>query len=355
MVFHTKLGTNAGEIGNNLEMLKNAFKSGEEFYIGDYLDTADNFMLHKGRLYIADKYNKCISIFSLVSNKLIDTIPNKGKDYSFDRPFQFIINKYGERFVLASVETNIENITEDYNNYYIYKFSPDNDFLYRIGEEGINSKGMYYPFRIDYDQYDNIYAYYKILDTNSQSWIVKRFSSSGELNFIFDSRYILQTSEINNEDFNVNITDIYNMKNDERLLLYTEYDNIREPQHVLTNNVYFNSVDFYSILQNTITSNIIFSETFIDQILGITSEDVIVFYSFDEKYKLVRFRFINPKSTDKAGKEEIFYAPIISFPYVLIGYIIDENGEIYTAVVKDNEYFILLHWKKNRAYSQLMG
>ena len=65
MVFHTELGTDEGQIGSNLEMLKNAFENDEEFYIGDYLDTADNFMLYKDNLYVADTGNHRVQLFKL--------------------------------------------------------------------------------------------------------------------------------------------------------------------------------------------------------------------------------------------------------------------------------------------------
>ncbi len=147
-----------------------------------------------------------------------------------------MLNKYGEIFVLAA-QTNSSSSTNGNNDsvYYIYKFGVDGDFIYRLGVNGVNSGPMIYPDRIDVDLFDNLYVYFKNYNENSEYWIIKRFSPSGELGFEFNTRYVILTNVVGNETYFGQIGDIYNLKNDERLLIYSSYRIIkRNNQELVT-------------------------------------------------------------------------------------------------------------------------
>jgi len=366
IVFYAHLGTETNEIGSNIPLLTNYYSNSSEVFISDYIDTIRSFDIFRDKLYLADKYNRRISVFPLKgggeeSKGFI--IPSSGDGYSFNIPFQVILNKYGEIFVVAS-QSNIEakydtnfisndpnlidtNAIKGSNNYYIYKFSPEGKFVYVIGNNGIHSEPMVYPERIDTDLFDNLYAYYKTYDGDDPVWLVKRFSPSGELSFEFSTRYISATNIKGTNLYVGRVGDIYNLKNDERLIIYTDNYGIKNgiSNTGIPENTY-HSLDVYSILQNTITKNIFESTKLMDQFLKVTRDDILVLYSYVDKpqYRGIRFRFIDINSP--TTNEEIYYAPVLSDNTANFGFNVDNDGNIYSIVVKDNSYYILLKWIK---------
>lgn len=376
VVFYAPLGSGTNEIGNNLPLLTNNITNDTTFNIEEYLDVSSDIKIGKNRVLIADKYNRCVSLFPLSPAQPVNSpILSTGEGYSFGVPFQVTQNKYGEIYVVAAVsnymelagmrpvKTNWEDLqydengnvieNDDYPNssiqndklYYIYKFSPDGKFIYEIGENGIHTTPMSYPERIDIDQFDNIYAYFRDFDGDHQNWIVKRYSPSGELTFEFNTRYLASTNAIDDKVYYSRVSDIYNLKSDERLMVYSESMIIkRKGQEVKTPDDFFISLDVYSILQNSITRNLYRSKKQMDQFLGVTRDDILVLYSYDDRFKGVRFRFID--SSQSVQTEEVYYAPMLSRHYNHIRYFIDDNGNIYSLLVKDNAYYVLLRWKK---------
>jgi hypothetical protein len=363
VVFYAPLGTNVTEIGSNIPYLTNNISDDNSFSIGDNLDVPTGVQISRNRFYIADKYNRRVSVFPLVKGPTNNNfIPPTGNGYSFGIPYQVLLNKYGEIFVLASVSnftpdfntrTNEDGTIEllktkettNYFQYYIYKFSPEGKFIFQIGENGIHSGPMEYPERMDIDLFDNLYAYYKDYENDRASWVVKRYSPSGELSFEFNTKYISPTNTVGDRTYIGLVSDVYNLKNDERLMIYTEYYLIKKGMKLLeTPDEFYHSIDVYSILQNAITRNVMNTKKYLDEFNCITKDDILVLYSYDEKYKGVRFRFLDIGSENR--KEEVYYAPVISDNYVHIQYYVDDSGQIYSFIVKDNAYFVILKWRK---------
>jgi hypothetical protein len=357
IVFCTSIGQEINDIGSNFPLLSN-FYTNSEIITGDYLDIPNSMDIFKDRIYIADKYNKRVIVFPLngVSSNVF-YLGQTGEGYSFDIPFQVVLNKYGEIYVLAS-QSNIEyknetnelidpdftdtNDIKPYGNFYIYKFSPEGKFIYSIGNNGIHSEAMIYPERIDIDLFDNLYAYYKVYEKDNTVWMVKRFSPSGELSFEFSTKYISSTNIRDGKPYVGRVADIYNLKNDERLVINTDYykvaTNSGRPEDT------YHSLDVYSILQNAITKNIFEQKRYMDQFLKVTRDDILVLYSYDYKNHGVRFRFIDINSPTK--NEEVYYAPVLSQNCANFGFFVDDDGRIYSLLVKDNTNFVILRWIK---------
>lgn len=360
VVFYAPLGTNYAEIGSNLPILQ-ALYSNEDVISGDFMDVPTSLYLFKNKLYVADKYNNRISIFQIGGSEATNTfIPPVGDGYSYGTPFQVILNKYGEIYALVS-DSNRNNKVElstnedetitvkkgdtNVSRYYIYKFSNDGKFIYAIGDDGIHSSPMNYPDRIDVDLFDNVYAYFKSYNNDREEWVVKRFSPSGELTFEFNTKYVATTNTVSDKVYIGRISDIYNLKNDERLMIYSENHIIkRKDKPIETPDEFYISLDVYSVLQNAITKNIMQSKKNMDDFISITKDDIVVLFSYDDKYNGIRFRFIDIGSPNL--NEEVYYAPVLSEHYVHVGYFLDDHGEIYSIVVKDDGYFVLLRWRK---------
>jgi hypothetical protein len=343
-VFHTTLGEELNEVGSNLPLLKMTMNEDESYLFESYIDIPDSFQIFRNKLYIADKYNRRISVFNLSMNPITNMIiPNKSADYEFGIPFQVALNKYGEIFVLASESTNSD--PTNYEQYYIYKFSFEGKFIYRLGVNGINSAPMEYPDRIDIDLFDNLYVYHRDYSDDYLKWQVNRFSTSGEMNFSFNTKYISMTNQTGNKTYAGQISDVYNLKNDERMLFYMNYYLIEDDgKKIETPTDYYNSLNVYSILQNAITKNIFNSKQNIDGMLAITRDDEIVLYSYDDRNNAIRFRFIN--ISDAQIREEFHYAPNIAEFYPSTRHFIDPSGDIYSILIKDNAHFVLIRWKK---------
>jgi hypothetical protein len=47
-------------------------------------------------------------------------------------------------------------------------------------------------------------------------------------------------------------------------------------------------------------------------------------------------------------KESVYYAPDMSSYYGFLLYYMDNKGELYSIIVKDNAYYVVIHWLKKR-------
>lgn len=346
VIFRKELGSGITEVGSNKEMLEDLITDTEQFMIGDYLDVPFSAQIFRNKVYVADQYNEKIGIYPVMgtANSNITVIPDTGDGYAYQTPFQVALNKYGEIYSVAA-QTN-DNTNDMYSVYFVYKFSIEGNFLYRIGEEGVNSGPMAYPARIDTDLFDNLYVYHWDFADEKEKWIVERYSSSGEKNFEFDTRYISLTNRSAGNVYLGRISDVYNFKNDERLLLYTSYRIIeRDGEEVTTPDEYFNSLDIYSILQNAITENVFTDTEYVESILGITQDDQIVLFGYDSDLEAIRFRFINLSGSEE-DMTTVYYVPKLSSYYVHVGFFLDAKGELYSIIVQDNKYFNIVHWIK---------
>ncbi|MGC8765857.1 MAG: hypothetical protein ACP5QT_08260 [Brevinematia bacterium] len=355
VVFYAPLGTNYNEIGSNISEIKENC-SNQTLILNDYINVSTSFQIYRNRLYIADRYNKRITIFSLGEKDTnVSIIPNKGEGYEFDTPVSLVLNKYGEIYVLATVTNRLSNTmttnSELYENlFYVYKFSPSGKFIYCIGESGINSTPFGLIERIDIDLFNNLYVYVVRYDGDYKNYDVKRFSISGELTFEFDTKYIPRTNVINNETYIRLISSIFNLKNNERLIITSQNYMIgKDGKNVDTPSTFYNSVDVYSILRNSITKNIFKSKKHFEDVLAVTYDDVAVLYSYDERAKGIKFRFLDLSGTSE--KETVYYAPQLPSLYLNSGFFVDKNGEIYSTIVKDEKYFVIIRWKKVKSRS----
>ncbi len=346
-VFNAPLGSEPGQIGNNLLELQKSVSGDEAFLVRELLDVPNSIQIYRNKIYIADKYNRVVSVYQMnppYTTNLI--IPASGEGYSFGTPFQVILNKFGDIYVVAS-----ETLTNSEDNpfqYYIYKFSYDGDFLYRIGKGGQNTGPMAYPDRVDTDLFDNLYIYQKNVDEDQETWNVTRFSGSGELNFAFDTRYLSLTNVKKNKTYVSTIQGIYNMKNDEQLLVYNNHAIIkRGDQEVSTPNEFYHSLSLYSVLQNSIVKSLLESKTDIEGVLAVTEDDTLVLYSYREQAKGVRLRYVSFYG-DKI-KQESYFAPILPPEWNQNGFYIDPKGDIYSIIVKDMKHFVVLRWKKRKS------
>lgn len=346
-VFNAPLGSGPGQIGNNMEELQKSVSAEESFLVRELLDVPASIQIHRNKIYIADKYNRKISIFQMnPPYKLEMSIPSAGEGYSFGYPFQVILNKFGDIYVVAS--DSITNQDEDPMQYYIYKFSYDGEFLYRIGKGGQNTGPMAYPDRVDTDTFDNLYIYQKNVTEDYEAWDVTRFSGTGELNFAFGTRYLSLTNTKKNKTYVSTIQGIFNMKNDEQLLVYNNHALIkRGDQAVSTPNEFYHSLNLYSVLQNSIVSTLMESKTDIEGILAVTEDDTLVFYSYREQAKGVRLRYVS--FSGERMKQESYFARVLPAEWNHSGFYIDPKGDIYSIIVKDMKHFVVLRWKKRKS------
>lgn len=365
VLFYAPLGTNEMEIGSNQEEISD-YISNNMLVKNDFIDVPTSLQIFRDKLFVADRYNKRVSIFSLgnkETNYII--ISNKGNGYEFDTPVAVLVNKYGEIYILATITNkstnktrNIERNEEIVNKEtefktslplsYIYKFSPSGEFVYFIGEDGIHSDPMPLPYRIDIDLFDNLYVYTSRFDDDYKNINVKRYSMSGELIFEFDTRYISKTNVSGDEAYLNFISDIYNLKNDERLIISSKSYLIRKGTTTYeAPNIFYNSIDVYSILKNSITRNLFKEAGVSKEIITVTYDDVVVLYSYDQRAKGVKFEFVDVSG--EGFKKEVYYIPFLPPLYQTVGYWVDKKGEIYSIVVKDEKYFVVLKWKKRKS------
>ncbi|URA10178.1 NHL repeat-containing protein [Thermospira aquatica] len=346
---YVSLGNTNGCVGSNYDLLTNAGIV-DDVEVKDYLDVPTSIQIIGKKVYIADKYRGVISVFS--SGNFGKAVPqmeisNMGEGYAFETVFQVAVNKYGEIYAVASLtNTNVyetQGATNERENYLIYKFTYDGRFLYTIGINGINTAPMPMPDFIDLDLFGNLYVYFREDRAGELYWKVKRYSSSGELNFEFDSQYIAKKHEIDGEMYQSELYGIANLKNDERLIFFTAnylFKNQGDKGNQLVG--YRSILEMYSILKNTVSRQLLDEKQRMEDVLGITADDTIVLYGYDEKYRVIRFHFYDMFKNQHTYQ----YAPVLSDYYANFGFYLDQNGELYSLVVKENKHYILLHWKK---------
>ncbi|MCX7883227.1 MAG: hypothetical protein N2314_08410 [Brevinematales bacterium] len=344
------LGNESGQVGSNYDLLTNAGIV-DDVEIKDSLDVPTSIQILGKKVYIADKYRRMIVVFSLGQfGRAIPQmeISNVGEGYSFDTVFQVAVNKYGDIYALVSLpETNRTwkeaESTNDLHQYAIYKFGYNGRFLFAIGIGGINTPPMPAPDYIDLDLFGNLYVYFREERNGELFWKVRRYSSSGELNFEFDSQYLSKKHEIDGETYQSELYGIANLRNDERLLFFTGnylFKNHPEKGNQLV--AYRNILEMYSILKNTVSRQLLDEKNRLEDILGVTWDDTIVLYGYDEKYKVVRFHFYDMFKDQHSYQ----YAPVLSDYYGNFGFYVAPDGELYSILVKNNKQYLLLHWKK---------
>jgi len=368
-IFEANLGSKSDEIGSNIPIL-NSYSNRQGFTDDFLIDTPELFVANQ-KIYIADTYNKRVSIFKLNEGnpkaELLLSISNKGKKYSFARPYKVYADRYENIYILASKQDiesyevqNYSNQTAELTNYqkfqknlkkipvdnfYIYKFSTQGEYLFRLGLNGIKTKSMQYPVNISGDYFGNLYVYFTPNTLTNEPFyqVVHRYSSNGILNFKFNTKGISISTNINNTNYLGTILGIYNYIHDEQLLTLTEFqpttNNLKKEVLPFIENIW-STVNIYSILENEFTKEIFKTKSITEDILGIDNNGRIFFQSYDLQKDTLKIRILNP-----ATKEETIHnAPIHSSYYIMNKYFIDSQGNLYNYIIDRNKKLILLHW-----------
>ena len=369
--FEIDLGFESNQIGSNIPILESY--SNRQGFPDNVLVDVPKITIQDSKIYIADSYNKVINVFPSgigkgnINNNPTISIPNKGENYSFARPYEVFVDRYNDLYVLASIidsesyeVQNYSNQTAEIKNYdqfqknikkisdanfYIYKFSSRGVFLYRLGINGINSKPMLYPTQISGDNFGNLYLYFLNFDTtkNNNYYIMRRYSSIGELNFEFNSKTVDLQTNINDIYYNGNIINIQNYKHDEQLAILTEYQPITNSnkENIPPNieNIW-SSVNVYSILENDFTTEVFKNKKITEDILGIDKRGRIFFQSYNEQTESLKIRILDPET----NHEKIYFTPIHSSYYILFDYFLDNNGTLYNYLLDRNNKIIVLQW-----------
>ena len=368
-VFEADLGFEFNQIGSNLPILESY--SNRQGFPNSSLTDVPALLIQDSKLYIADSYNKVVSVFPLERGNIRTTptlsIPNKGEGYSFARPYEVFVDKNNDFYVLASIQDfesyevqNYSNQTAEIKNYdqfqqniksipdtnfYIYKFSSQGDFLYKLGLNGINSTPFLYPSQISGDESGNLYLYFPTLNTDQtyNYHIMRRYSSIGELNFEFNSKNIDIQTNINDIKYNGNIISINNYKHDEQLAVLIEYQPVTNSkgEEVPANieNIW-SSVNVYSILENDFTTELIKMKKITEAILGIDKDGRIFFQSYNEETDSLKIRVLDTRD----NSEKTYYTPIHSSYYVMYNYFLDNEGTLYNYILDRNKTIIVLQW-----------
>ena len=373
-VFEANLGFASNQIGSNLPILE-SYSNRQGFPNSSLLDVPE-LLIQDSKLYVADSYNKVVSIFPLEKGNIktdpILSIPNKGEGYSFARPYEVYVDSNTDIYILASIEDfesyevqNYSNQTAEIKNYdqfqskiknipdtnfYIYKFSSQGAFLYKLGLNGINSSPFLYPSQISGDSFGNLYLYFPTLNTDQtyNYHIMRRYSSIGELNFEFNSKNIVIQTNVNSINYHGNIISINNYKHDEQLAVLIEYQPVTNSkgEEVPANieNIW-SSVNVYSILENDFTTELIKMKKITEAILGIDKDGRIFFQSYNEETDSLKIRVLDTR--DKS--ENIYYTPIHSSYYVMYNYFLDNEGTLYNYILDRNQKLIVLQWHTEEA------
>lgn len=364
-IFQHTLGTNIGQIGSNIPILK-AYSYRKGLTDSFLVDTPKVYVRNK-KLYIADTYNKRISVFAIQNRKkheLLLTISNASSNYNFARPYDIYVDRNDNIFVTASVkdfesyevqhytnstptasqydefQKNIQKIPAE--NFFIYKFSSTGDFITKFG---LNGKPFPQPNAIDGDNFNNLYVYMNYnSSTDKMNHIIYRYNSlTGNLNFQFESDSITISTNISGTNYRGSILGIKNFIHDEQLLLLTEYqpttNSNGEIIPPLIDNIW-SSVNVYSILENDFTSTIFKTKNISEDILGVDVNGRVFFQSYNIENESIQIRILNNEFNDN----KIFYAPVHSSYYILNNYFIDVHGNIFNSLVDKNTDFILLKW-----------
>ena len=368
-VFEADLGFEHNQIGSNLPILESY--SNRQGFPNSFLVDVPKLIIQDHKLYVADSYNKVVTVFPIekenIKTEPILSIPNKSKAYSFARPYEVFADRNNDIYILASIQdyesyevqnysnqtaeiknydqfqTKIKNIPD--NNFYIYKFSSQGDFLYKLGLNGINSTPFLYPSQISGDNFGNLYLYFPALnlDQTYNYHTMRRYSSIGELNFEFNSKNIDIQTNINDIYYHGNIISINNYKHDEQLAVLTEYQPVTNAkgEEVPANieNVW-SSINVYSILENDFTTELFKNKKITEAVLGIDKNGRIFFQSYNEETDSLKIRVLDTK--DKS--ENIYYTPIHSSYYVMFNYFLDNEGTLYNYILDRNSKIIVLQW-----------
>ncbi|MGL4387964.1 MAG: hypothetical protein ACRCTJ_01035 [Brevinema sp.] len=365
-IFRAPLGLEKNQIGSNIPVLK-AYKNRQGLTDSFLIDTPKLIIRNK-KIYIPDTYNKRISVFKINysdSIELLLSIPNKGTNYEFARPYDLYVDRNENIFVLGSINdfesyevqnySNVSPNVAEYdkfqktisliptNNFYIYKFSPKGELLLRFG---LNNKPLPYPTSLSGDNFNNLYVYVNKYNTNNDQtyFSIYRYNSlTGNLNFNFNSQNINVSTNITGTNYKGSILSVKNFIHDEQLLVLTEYqpttDDKGQSIPSVIDNVW-SSVNVYSILENNFTSTVFKTHNMTEDILGVDLKGRIIFQSYNIEDDNLRIRFLDTSSQN----DKIFYAPLHSSYYILNNYFIDFQGNLYNYIIDRQSDLILLKW-----------
>ncbi|MGL4561122.1 MAG: hypothetical protein ACRCV0_02380 [Brevinema sp.] len=367
-IFQGTLGTDPNNIGSNIPILE-AYDNRQGLTDLFLIDTP-KIRIRNKKIYVPDTYNKRISVFKMqsdTSSSLELTIPNKGKNYEFARPYDLYVDRDENIFVLASIldfesyeiqnYSNISTSIKEYDqfqknvatisneNFYVYKFSPKGEFLLRLS---LNGKPFSYPTALSGDNFNNLYVYINSYTSNNQNqYSVYRYNGlTGNLNFQFDSQNINILTNISGTNYKGSILAIKNFIHDEQLLILTEYqpttNNKGESIPSMIENIW-SSVNVYSILENDFTSVIFKTKNITEDILGVDTKGSIFFQSYNNDAENLKIRILDTSSSN----EKLFYAPLHSSYYIMNDYFIDSHGNIFNHIIDRNKYLIILKWRKD--------
>ncbi|MGL4563038.1 MAG: hypothetical protein ACRCVW_04200 [Brevinema sp.] len=367
-IFQGTLGTDPNNIGSNIPILE-AYDNRQGLTDLFLIDTP-KIRIRNKKIYVPDTYNKRISVFKMqsdTSSSLELTIPNKGKNYEFARPYDLYVDRDENIFVLASIldfesyeiqnYSNISTSIKEYDqfqknvaaisneNFYIYKFSSKGEFLLRLS---LNGKPFSYPTALSGDNFNNLYVYINSYTSNNQNqYAVYRYNGlTGNLNFHLDSQNINILTNISGTNYKGSILAIKNFIHDEQLLILTEYqpttNNKGESIPSMIENIW-SSVNVYSILENDFTSVIFKTKNITEDILGVDTKGNIFFQSYNNDAENLKIRILDTSSSN----EKLFYAPLHSSYYIMNDYFIDSHGNIFNHIIDRNKYLIILKWRKD--------
>ncbi len=357
VVFSAKLGFEENQIGSNVPILSSYTNRGG--FPDSFLIDIPKPIIHENHIYIADSYNKKISIFAIrESNDLVMSIANEGDGYAFARPYEVFIGLSNEIYVLSSIQDfesyevqNYSNQTANIGNYSqfqrdldnipdenfnIFKFSPEGEFLLKL-----DSQNFYYPSSVNVDNLGNTYIGYDYITNDQKQTLIYRYDSLGKKDLEFDTVILDMQTNINDIHYTGTINSINNFKNQEVFALMIQYqpttNSTGEYVPALIDNI-IASLAYYNIPDKTFSVEEVSYSNVVESILGVDTNDRLFLQSYDTELDALKVRI----HTDE--KSYIYHTPTISSYYALFDYFIDSNGNLYNYILDGATKLIVLQW-----------
>lgn len=361
VVFSAELGFEDTQVGSNIPILQSY--TNREGFSDSFLVDIPRLKIHDNNIYIADSYNKKINMFSLnnkdsASPNLLLSIPNKGENYQFARPYDVFIDASRAIYVLSSIQDfesyevqNYSNQTAGIKNYdqfqkdlreiplenfNIYKFSSDGAFLYKL-----DTVNFYYPNYINSDNLGNIYLGFDYITNDQKQTSIVRYNSSGTKDLSFDTKNLDMITNIQGTNYIGTINSINNYKNKEELALVVQYQPTTNSEGefvpALIENI-FSSISSYKIPTKQLLQESVAYSNIADSIIGVDTKDRLFLQSYDIDINALKIRVVDSKKVD------VYHTPAISTYYTLFDYFIDNKGNLYNYLLDRNEKLIVLQW-----------
>lgn len=366
VIFKGQLGVGDSQIGSNIPILESY--TNRQGFPDSLLIDVPYIKIFNQQVYIADSYNKKISVFSIEKDstpnkQLLLSIPNKGKNYQFARPYDLWVNNKNEIFVLASIQDmesyevqNYNNQTaeiQNYNkfeqqlkkipneNFYIFQFSKEGKYIRTLGINGINSSPMIFPSYINGDNLGNFYIGFVQITNNQRQTIVKQFDINGQFKTEFDSSSLTLDTNINQTNYQGTILSINNFKKTEKLALVVEYQPIIEiaPSNSTFAHQILSSIITYDLAEKKLDNSLLELSNSTESILDIDNQDRIFLQSFDTKYHALKIRVL-----EDSNQSTVYHTPVESSYYTLFNYFIDEKGNLYNYLINRKTDLLVLKW-----------